>query len=67
MTNSVIKYVEENPLAAGLISLVAGLVVGMALPQTKSEADLITGIREKALAGSGRAVGQITSTDDYGA
>jgi hypothetical protein len=48
MEMPVVKYIEENPIAAGLIAVIAGMLIALALPETKSEADLIVGIRERA-------------------
>ena len=43
-----IKFVDDNPIAAGLLALIVGIVVGLSIPETKSESDLLLEIRSRA-------------------
>jgi hypothetical protein len=44
-----VRYMAENPLAVGAIAMAAGVALGLAIPSTRYEGELMGDARDKVL------------------
>jgi ElaB/YqjD/DUF883 family membrane-anchored ribosome-binding protein len=60
--NSYDYYIDENPLAVGALALAIGAAVGMSIPATKIESNLMGDARDNLMEQAGQKVGNLIDT-----